>query len=81
LTIGKTGKVGISLAPSFLQTDVSCFRKVQLPLSKNEKGATVSVPKSIGSGGGIKAVAGELEKIVWVARKTKGKEKNWVLPV
>jgi phosphate transport system substrate-binding protein len=47
--------------------------------TKANAGVTISVPKSIGSGGGIKAVGTEEAKIGRIARKIKEKEKSYGL--
>ena len=47
--------------------------------SQNNPDVTIEVPKSIGSGGGIKAVGNDENKIGRIARKIKEKEKNYGL--
>ena len=47
--------------------------------TQNNPGVTINVPKSIGSGGGVKSVGGDKAKIGRIARKVKAKEAHFGL--
>jgi phosphate transport system substrate-binding protein len=58
---------------------VKALKAIGAVFSKNNPGITVNVPKSIGSGGGIKAVGTGKYTIGRVAREIKDKEKHYGL--
>ena len=58
---------------------VSILKAIGEAFSQKNPGVTIIVPKSIGSGGGIKSVGNDLYKIGRVARRIKEKEKHFDL--
>jgi len=58
---------------------MSILENVGSAFTENNPGVKVNVPKSIGSGGGVKAVGSDQAKIGRVARKIKDKEKPYDL--